>query len=151
MQVPIILGSASDKEWAAKIVERLDAWGITSEVIVASAHKVPEKVFALMQEFNQSEESKCLITIAGRSNGLSGVCAANSVWPVVACPPHKTKEDLMVDINSTLRMPSKTPVLTVCDPGNAADAVARILGVGNSELTAKVAADIAEVKASFEA
>jgi len=39
------------------------------------------------------------------------------------------KTDMLVNIHSTLQMPSKTPVLTVLDPGNCADAVARILAV----------------------
>jgi len=149
MKVPIIMGSESDREWSQKIVDRLERWGVESEIKVASAHKVPEKVFELMERYNGSGDEMVLITVAGRSNGLSGVCAANSVYPVIACPPHKTKEDYMVDINSTLRMPSNTPVLTVCDPSNAADAVVRILAVGNDELRGKVVGDIEDVKGGF--
>ncbi|NOZ03854.1 MAG: AIR carboxylase family protein [FCB group bacterium] len=47
----------------------------------------------------------------------------------MACPPFKDKIDMMVNIQSTLQMPSNTPVLTILDPGNCALAVKRILGV----------------------
>ena len=36
---------------------------------------------------------------------------------------------MLVNIHSTLQMPSKTPVLTVLDPGNCAEAIARIFQV----------------------
>jgi 5-(carboxyamino)imidazole ribonucleotide mutase len=35
---------------------------------------------------------------------------------------------MLVNIHSTLQMPSNTPVLTVIDPGNCALAAKRILG-----------------------
>jgi 5-(carboxyamino)imidazole ribonucleotide mutase len=36
---------------------------------------------------------------------------------------------MLVNIHSTLQMPSKTPVLTVLDPGNCALAIQRIFKV----------------------
>jgi len=38
---------------------------------------------------------------------------------------------MSINIHSTLQMPSKTPVLTVLDPGNCAIAVHRILNIGS--------------------
>lgn len=149
MFVPILLGSESDKEFAGKITKGLDEWGIKYEVMVASAHKVPEKVFEIVQEYNAKDEPICYVTIAGRSNGLSGVTAANSVHPVIACPPHKDKDDMMVNINSTLMMPSDTPVLTVVDPKNAAMAVVRIFANHDPELKKKLTEHIKEIKNSF--
>jgi phosphoribosylcarboxyaminoimidazole (NCAIR) mutase len=70
-----------------------------------------------------------VITIAGRSNALSGVVACNTPWPVFACPPFKDKMDMMVNIHSTLQMPSNTPVMTVLEPGNLAIAVHRIFNL----------------------
>ncbi len=43
-------------------------------------------------------------------------------------PPFSDKADMLVNIHSTLQMPSNTPVLTVIDPGNCALAAKRILG-----------------------
>ncbi|MBP7898617.1 AIR carboxylase family protein, partial [Candidatus Gracilibacteria bacterium] len=56
MIVPILLGSASDKDFAQKIVDELNVFGIPSEVIVASAHKVPEKVIEVIERFNKETE-----------------------------------------------------------------------------------------------
>ena len=42
--------------------------------------------------------------------------------------PFSDKADMLVNIHSTLQMPSQTPVFTVIDPGNCALAVKRIFG-----------------------
>lgn len=149
MKVVIIMASQADKEWADKIQEALDQWGLASTLHLASAHKVPEKVFEIVQSYNREKEL-VYITIAGRSNGLSGVVAANSVHPVIACPPFKDKDDLAVNIMSTLQMPSDTPVLTVLEPANAAAACARIFGLINDEMQELVQGKIDEVKETFE-
>jgi len=149
MIVPILMGSASDKEFAEKITMIFDSWKIPYKFHVASAHKVPEKVLEIVNGYNALNEPVCYITIAGRSNGLSGVVAASSVYPVVACPPFQDKDDMVLNINSTLQMPSDTPVLTVIDPQNAAMAVIRILANSDSDLKKKVDAHIKEVKSKF--
>ena len=142
------MGSESDKDWSQKINTELERWGLSSETIVASAHKVPEKVFEIVDNFNK-EKDIIYITIAGRSNGLSGVVAANSVHPVIACPPFSDKTDMLVNINSTIQMPSDTPVLTVLDPKNVAAAAARILGISNSDLQDKVRENIKNIKNTY--
>jgi 5-(carboxyamino)imidazole ribonucleotide mutase len=150
MKVIFVLGSESDKEFAGKITAELGKFEIEHVMHVASAHKVPEKVFALVQDYNKSDEPIVYITIAGRSNGLSGVVAANSVHPVIACPPFADKNDMLVNMHSTLQMPSDTPVLTVVDPKNAAVAAVRILGLADENLKAKTEKRIKEIKASFK-
>lgn len=150
MKVIFILGSESDQPFAEKITVELEKWGVEHVIHVASAHKVPEKVFALVQDYNKSDEPIVYITIAGRSNGLSGVVAANSVHPVIACPPFADKNDMLVNMHSTLQMPSDTPVLTVIDPKNAAVAAIRILGLADENLKAKTEKRIEEIKASFK-
>lgn len=150
MKIIFILGSESDKLFAEKIIAELEKWGVEHVMHVASAHKVPEKVFALVQDYNKSKEPLVYITIAGRSNGLSGVVAANSIHPVIACPPFADKNDMLVNMHSTLQMPSDTPVLTVIDPKNAAVAAVRILGLADAGLKAKTEKRIEEIKASFK-
>lgn len=148
MIVPILLGSASDKEHAQKIVDELNFFGIPSEIIIASAHKVPEKVVEVIEKYNSVKEV-IYVTVAGRSNGLSGVTAGSSYHPVIACPPFKDKSDYMVNIHSTLQMPSDTPVLTVLEPSNVAISIARIFGMIHPEVRAKVTERVKKVKASF--
>lgn len=149
MKVVFLMGSKVDMDFAQKMADDLMNWGIPSDLIVASAHKVPEKVFEIVSNNNNSDEEIVYITIAGRSNGLSGVTGANSIHPVIACPPFADKVDFMVNINSTLMMPGDTPVLTVVDPGNAVLCAVRIFALKNTELKAKLVGHLAEVKASF--
>ncbi|MFH1218509.1 MAG: AIR carboxylase family protein [Candidatus Peregrinibacteria bacterium] len=150
MKVVFILGSESDKGFMEGMPVELKAFGVDSEVHVASAHKVPEKVFEIVRKNNESGEDIVYITVAGRSNGLSGVTAANSVHPVIACPPFKDKEDFMININSTLVMPSDTPVLTVVDRQNAIMAALRILALKDAKLKKDMMDRIANIKKDFK-
>ena len=126
MKVVIIMGSESDRDFAQKIINGLEKFSLSYDVNVASAHKQPLEVLNIIKS-NASEKGVVYITIAGRSNALSGFVAANSNSPVIACPPFKDKTDMLVNIHSTLQMPSNAPVLTILDPGNCALAVKRIL------------------------
>ena len=128
MKTVLIMGSTSDEPHARKITDKLDDYGITWEQHVASAHKQPLKVLEILKA-NKDGGDIVYITIAGRSNALSGFVAANSEFPTLGCPPFSDKADMLVNIHSTLQMPSNTPVLTVIDPGNCALAVKRIFGV----------------------
>ena len=127
MKTVIIMGSTSDEPHAKKITDRLDEYGIAWEQHAASAHKNPLKVLEIL-EANKDQKDVVYVTIAGRSNALSGFVAANSEFPTLGCPPFSDKADMLVNIHSTLQMPSNTPVRTVIDPGNCALAVKRIFG-----------------------
>ena len=128
MKTVLIMGSTSDEHHAKKITDKLDDYNIAWEQHAASAHKQPLKVLDILN-VNKDKKDIVYITIAGRSNALSGFVAANSTFPTIGCPPFSDKSDMLVNIHSTLQMPSNTPVLTVIDPGNCALAVKRILGV----------------------
>ena len=127
MKVVIIMGSTSDEPHAKKITDKLDEYNIKWKQHAASAHKEPKKVLDIL-ESNENNDHILYVTIAGRSNALSGFVAANSSFPTLACPPFSDKTDMLVNIHSTLQMPSNTPVLTVVDPGNCALAIKRIFG-----------------------
>ena len=128
MKAVLIMGSTFDEPHAKKITDKLDDYGISWEQHAASAHKQPQKVLEILKN-NESEKDLVYVTIAGRSNALSGFVAANSEFPTIGCPPFSDKADMLVNIHSTLQMPSNTPVLTVIDPGNCSLAVKRIFGV----------------------
>jgi len=128
MKTVIIMGSTSDEPHAKKITDKLNEYNIEWEQHAASAHKQPLKVLEIL-EANKTKKDIVYITIAGRSNALSGFVAANSEFPTIGCPPFSDKSDMLVNIHSTLQMPSLTPVLTVIDPANCALAVKRIFGV----------------------
>ncbi|MCF7919209.1 MAG: phosphoribosylaminoimidazolesuccinocarboxamide synthase [Candidatus Cloacimonetes bacterium] len=127
--VSIIMGSPSDKEHCGKIKQVLDKYNIFTEMRVVSAHKNGERIPEILADRNNAIEPGVIIAVAGRSNGLGGALAANSSLPVISCPPFKDKTDMLVNINSTLIMPSRTPGLTVIDSGNAALAALRALNL----------------------
>ncbi len=118
--VAIIMGSPSDLEHAQKMKKVIEAYGIFADLRVVSAHKNGERIPEVVKDYNLSVEPGAVIAVAGRSNGLGGALAANLTVPVFNCPPFKDKTDLMVNVNSSLMMPSNTPAATVIDPANAA-------------------------------
>lgn len=135
MKAVIIMGSKSDLEWTRKIVDTLKTLGIESVVRIASAHKTPLKVLEIIREYE--EEDVVFVTVAGRSNALSGFVDANTSRPVIACPPYSDKFSGM-DILSTLRMPSGVAPLTVLEPEQAGLAVAKIFALKDRGLAEKV-------------
>jgi 5-(carboxyamino)imidazole ribonucleotide mutase len=150
MIVPIVIGSEKDRHHARKIAAVLDELGIPHKEHVASAHKVPEKVLELIRKYDAGKGPLCYITAAGRSNALSGFVAANTLNPCIACPPFADKEDYLMNIHSTLLMPSEVPSLTVIDPTNAALAAARILGVKETSVRKLMEKRMRKVKQAFK-
>jgi 5-(carboxyamino)imidazole ribonucleotide mutase len=124
--VVIICGSESDFSFAEKIKSPLEEKNYTVELLAASAHKEAQKGLDILQKYG-NDPKVIFVTIAGRSNALSGFVAGNSSNITIACPPHKTLEEYMIDVHSTLRMPSRTPVLTILDPKNCVLAIERII------------------------
>lgn len=124
-EVIILMGSEKDRSHGELIAGPLKASGIKTTIHVGSAHKQAPKVLSMLEE--NAGKPIIYITIAGRSNALSGFVAGHSKAPVIACPPHKDTDDYMVNIHSTLQMPSNVPVLTILDPANCVLAVQRLL------------------------
>ena len=142
--VVFIMGSPADEAHARKMQKEIEAYGIFSELRVVSAHKNGERLPEVLKDYNLSIEPGAVIAIAGRSNGLGGALAANLTIPVINCPPFADKTDLMVNINSSLMMPSRTPAATVVDPKNAAQFALRSLNLPG--LRARLNAEIQQMK-----
>ena len=117
-QVVILLGSKSDMEHRAAIGRGLD-------------------------RYEQDGQPHVYITVAGRSNALSGVVDANSRHPVIACPPYGERFGGM-DLLSSVRMPGGVAPMLVLEPEGAALAAAKILAVGDPALAQRIAASHAE-------
>lgn len=135
MKVVIIMGSRSDLEWSKRIAETLDKLGVESALRVASAHKIPLKCYELIKEYEK--ENVVFITVAGRSNALSGFTDAQTFCPVIACPPYSDKF-AGVDIFSSLRMPSGVCPMVVLEPEQAALAAVKILALPDEGLQQKI-------------
>jgi phosphoribosylaminoimidazole carboxylase PurE protein len=129
----IILGSPADRPWAERIENALSRYGIAGRVCVASAHKTPEYLLTLLRSLEDGAGARVFITVAGRSNALSGFVDAQVTAPVIACPPSSDAFGGM-DILSSLRMPSGVAPLVVLEPENAALAAAKILGLSDGRV-----------------
>ena len=127
--VVIFSGSDMDFKWVNEIDGELNKRNIYYENHVASAHKNIRKVLELLDYYNQYHGKRkiVLIAVAGRSNALGGVLAANSKYPVINCPPFKDKLDMMININSSIQNPSNVPSMLVLEPNNVGGAVEKIL------------------------
>lgn len=136
-KVVIILGSGRDAEFAQRIQQVLTEFDIAYVTRVASAHKTPHKLLALLKHYDAQNSSVIYITVAGRSNAMSGVVDANTVNPVISCPPYSDRFG-GADIYSSLRMPSGVCPLVILEPEAAALASAKILGVHDQQLKQKV-------------
>jgi len=129
------MGSERDFEFCREIAKHLKTLGVDFEFRVASAHKTPEKVLAILMEFEK--EKIVYVTVAGRSNALSGFVDANTSKPVIACPPYSEKFG-GADLFSSLRVPSGVGSVVTIEPEGAAIAAAKILALGEKELEKRV-------------
>ncbi len=135
LEVIIIMGSDKDLEFSKKIQGFIKKFDVKAQLRIASAHKTPLNVFKILDE--NSENDVVFITVAGKSNALSGFADANTTKPVIACPPIK-RDKLDTDIFSSLSMPSGVAPMTVLDPENAGLAALKILALNNKNLQDKI-------------
>ncbi len=133
------MGSASDLDHCGKIAAACEKLGIESVQRIGSAHKVPMYAAEMLAGYEASDRPVVYITVAGRSNALSGFTDGAVQSPVIACPPYSSSFG-GADIYSSLRMPSGVAPATVLEPGNAALLAAKIFGLTNPEIRANVAA-----------
>lgn len=135
--VIILMGSPSDQPHCDLIVAALDELGIPSVRRVASAHKTPARLLEILGEYEAGSRPHVYITVAGRSNALSGMVDGCVRAPVIACPPVSSAFG-GADLYSSLRMPSGIAPALVLEPANAALAAAKILSLADPALAGRV-------------
>ena len=136
--VPIIMGSKADLSHGKAIADALAEFGIPSEIRVASAHKAARYLLDLLAAYEADPQPKAYVTIAGRSNALSGMVDANVTAPVIACPPYSDRFG-GADLYSSLRMPSGVAPAVVLEPTGAALLAAKILALADPALRGRIA------------
>ncbi|WP_376792595.1 AIR carboxylase family protein [Thermoflexus sp.] len=136
--VVILMGSRSDLEHGRSVARALESFGLAWEMRIASAHKVPDHLLKLLQAYEADPRPKVYITVAGRSNALSGLVDGQVRAPVIACPPI-SEAFAGADLFSSLRMPSGIAPAVVLDPAGAALLAAKILGLADPETRERVA------------
>ena len=138
-RVVVLMGSKSDLDFVRRITAALDDLGIDYEQRVASAHKCVRYLLDLLEAYEAAGQVGVYITVAGRSNALSGVVDANVGAPVLACPPYAEKFG-GADVYSSLRMPSGVAPGLVLEPTGAALLAAKILAATDSGLRQRITA-----------
>jgi 5-(carboxyamino)imidazole ribonucleotide mutase len=137
--VIILMGSKADIDHCIKIADACSGFGLETVLRVASAHKTPEHALSILREYEADERPKVYITVAGRSNALSGFTDGSVTAPVIACPP--TSDAFGgADVYSSLRMPSGVAPALVMEPFNAALHAAKILGLMDVDVREQVKA-----------
>lgn len=126
--VVVMCGSGADIDHARSIIDAAATFGLGGVIRIASAHRTPEHALAVVRAVDDIARSTpvVLITVAGRSNALSGFSDPQTAVPVIACPPPSTFAD---DIWSSVRMPAGVGPMYSAEPVNAALAAAKIIGM----------------------
>ena len=137
--VVILMGSKADMEHCKKISDACKQFGLETVIRIASAHKTAEHALAILREYEADPRSKVYITVAGRSNALSGFTDGVVSSPVIACPP-SSESFGGADVYSSLRMPSGIASAVVLEPANAALLAAKIIGLFDAEVREQVKA-----------
>ncbi len=137
--VGIIMGSKSDMPVMEACTKQLDEFGVPYELVIASAHRAPDKV----HEWASSAADrgiKVIIAAAGKAAHLGGVVAAFTPLPIIGVPMKTSDLGGMDSLLSMVQMPSGVPVACVAINGakNAAIYATQILGATMPEWREKM-------------
>ena len=130
--VGVIVGSKSDQPLVEETSEVLEQLGIEHEVVVASAHRTPEKVMDWATSA-RDRGIEVIIAAAGGSAGLPGVVASWTTLPVIGVPVPSSDLKGVDSLYSIAQMPPGIPVACVAigswGARNSAFLAAQILGI----------------------
>lgn len=149
--VGILTGSPNDLPIVVKVRDTLTELGISSEIVVASAHRTPDKVFAYLERAHR-EGVQVLIGCAGVAAHLAGVIAGHTKLPVIGLPLSGGVMSGLDALLSTVQMPPGVPVATVAVDGakNAALLAARILALKFPDINQSLDAVALRERARYE-
>lgn len=139
--VSIIMGSQSDWTTMEIASQTLAEFGIPHETKIVSAHRTPDLLF----EFAKSAESReieVIIAGAGGAAHLPGMCASQTVLPVLGVPVESKALKGLDSLLSIAQMPAGVPVGTLAigpaGAKNAALLAVSILANSRPELRKKL-------------
>jgi len=140
--VSLIVGSASDESAMVPCRKALDAFGITHEARVLSAHRTADELVTYVKGL-EPRGVKVVIAAAGMAAALPGVVAAHTRLPVLGVPLAAGALQGFDALLAIAQMPGGVPVgcMAVGAAGgkNAAYLAARILSL--SDLTIRESLD----------
>ena len=139
--VSIIMGSKSDWPTMEQASIVLAEFGVPHETKIVSAHRTPDLLF----DFAKSAESRgieVIIAGAGGAAHLPGMCASQTVLPVLGVPVESKALKGMDSLLSIVQMPAGIPVGTLAigpaGAKNAALLAIAILANSRSDLRKKL-------------
>lgn len=139
--VALIMGSTSDWETMKNASDILNDFQVPHECKVVSAHRTPDLLF----EFAKIAESRgieVIIAGAGGAAHLPGMCASQTVLPVLGVPVQSKALSGIDSLLSIVQMPAGIPVGTLAigtaGAKNAALLAISILGNSRAELREKL-------------
>ncbi|MEQ1645225.1 MAG: 5-(carboxyamino)imidazole ribonucleotide mutase [Pyrinomonadaceae bacterium] len=110
--VSIIMGSKSDWPTMEIASQTLDEFGVPHESKIVSAHRTPDLLF----EFAKGAEGRgveVIIAGAGGAAHLPGMCASQTVLPVLGVPVESKALKGLDSLLSIAQMPAGVPVGTL--------------------------------------
>ena len=110
--VGVIMGSLSDYEIIQPALDLMERWGVPYEVIVASAHRTPERASAWATGA-EGRGMEVIIAAAGGAAHLPGVIAAQTTLPVIGMPVESGALQGVDALYAIVQMPPGIPVATV--------------------------------------
>src|SRR5512143_3886543 len=139
--VGVLGGSKSDFPILEKAVAVLAELGVPNELLVVSAHRTPDRLFAYA-ELAPARGIEVIIAGAGGAAHLPGMLAAKTHLPVIGVPIPTENLRGLDSLLSIVQMPRGIPVATVAIGGadNAALLAAAILALGDEVLAGRLAA-----------
>ncbi|WP_435199738.1 5-(carboxyamino)imidazole ribonucleotide mutase [Janibacter sp. GS2] len=152
IRVGLVMGSDSDWPTMEAAAEVLDELGVTLEVDVVSAHRMPTEMIAYGREA-EGRGLRVIIAGAGGAAHLPGMLASVTTLPVIGVPVPLKHLDGMDSLLSIVQMPAGIPVATMAVGGarNAGLMAARILGAGDGEEAARLRRALADFAADLSA
>jgi len=139
-QQRVILWRGSESDKIDAFTAALGDLGDLMSVVTCSVHKEPVAAAATLHRMAQEVPDSVMIAYIGRSNGAGPTLSAMSTVPVITVPA--SARDFPEDVWSSLRAPSKVPVMTVLEPSNAVLAALQVLSARNPKIYAHVRGEI---------
>lgn len=133
--VGIIMGSDSDLEVMQEAAKVLEAFQVSYEMTVVSAHRTPERMMNYGKDARE-RGLKVIIAGAGGAAHLPGMIASVTTLPVIGVPVKLKALDGMDSLLSIVQMPGGVPVATVAinNAKNAGLLAVQILATHDTKL-----------------
>jgi phosphoribosylaminoimidazole carboxylase PurE protein len=139
--VLILIGSNSDREYLDGVDRLAEFFAITLALEVVSAHRQPLQLRERLAA-TRTDGTRIIVAAAGMAAHLAGVCAAESLLPVIGVPLPGSALKGIDALLATVQMPSGVPVATMAigkaGAQNAVIFAARIMALNDPRIAEKL-------------